>query len=169
MKAAKTKAQMEILGLAIVVVIILVAAMIYLRLSAGKKEIDYRNPFTSSETASNMLNTFLDTTSRDCSRLTMTELLQDCAQLGAFVCENGQNSCDYAESAANEIFSKTLDKRKVKYEFMVCTNFDYKNAGCTPSSVLIEAGSKCLGEKEFKLFPIPVSAGTMYVKLDLCG
>ena len=165
----KTKAQMEILGLAIVVVVMLAAAMVYLRLSATKKDTDYRKPFTSSETASNMINTFLDTTSRDCSQLTMTGLLQDCAQSTAFVCDNGMNSCDYAEESAREIFGKTLDKWKIKYEFMACTSFDFKTARCEPNSVLIEAGSKCMGEKEFKLFPIPVSAGTMYAKLDLCG
>ena len=84
----KTKAQMEILGLAIVVVIMLAAAMIYLRLSATNKDTDYRKPFTSSEIASNILNTFLDTTSRDCSQQTMTELLQDCAQSTALLCQN---------------------------------------------------------------------------------
>jgi len=165
----KTKAQMEILGLAIVVVIMLAAAMIYLRLSATNKDTDYRKPFTSSEIASNILNTFLDTTSRDCSQQTMTELLQDCAQSTAFVCENGKGSCDYAEETAKEIFSKTLDRWKIKYEFMACTSFDFKIARCEPNSVLIGAGSRCIGEKEFKLFPIPVSSGTMYAKLDLCG
>ena len=167
----KNRAQMEILGLAIVIVVILVGAMIYLRLSSAKKDVDYRRPFSSSQAASNMLNTFLDTTSRDCSKLTMTELLQDCAQSTAFICGNSgvpQNSCDYAESAANEIFGKTFGKWKTKYEFMACTNFDYKSVRCTPGSVLIESGIRCLGEKEFKLYPIPVTAGTIYVKLDIC-
>ena len=165
----KTKAQMEILGLAVVVVIMLAAAMIYLRLSATKKDIDYRKPFASSEIASNMINTFLDTTSKDCLQLSMTGLLQDCAQSTGLVCDNGQNSCDYLKETANEIFSKTLDRWKIKYEFMACTSFDFKIARCEPNSVLIGAGSRCIGEKEFKLFPIPVSSGTMYAKLDLCG
>ena len=156
----------------IVVVIILVAAAIFIQQTFGKKQPDYRKPFTSSELASNMLNTYLDTTSRDCSLLTMTELLQDCAQGQGFVCENGgvpQNSCDYAKSSATEIFDNTFKKWNMKYEFMVCTNFDYKKAACTSSSMLFSPiGSKCLGEKEFKLFPIPSASGTIYVKLDLC-
>lgn len=168
----KNRAQMEILGLAIVLVIILVGAMIYLRLSASKKEVDYRKPFSSSQSASNMLNSFLDTTSRDCSKMTMTELLQDCAQSTAFICDNGKNSCYYAKDAANEIFGKTFDMWKTKYEFMACRNFDYKNAKCTSDSMLFKVpdtpNSQCPGEKEFKLYPIPVAAGTMYVKLDIC-
>lgn len=169
------KSQMEILGLAIVVVIILVAAAVFLQLSFSKKQTDYRKPFTSSKLASNMLNTYLDTTSRDCSLLTMTELLQDCGQGQGFACENGgipQNSCDYAKSSATEIFDRTFKKWNMKYEFTVCTNFDYKKASCTPSSLLIKipdaANSKCPGEKEFKLFPLPSAGGTIFVKLDLC-
>jgi hypothetical protein len=169
MKQGKTKAQMEILGLAVVVVIIIVAAAFFIRFSALKKQADYRTPFLSSELASNMLSTYLSTTSGECSKLTMTELLQDCAQSTGVLCDNGRNSCDYAEDAAKNIFGKTFDKWNMKYEFTACTNFDFKTAGCSPGSLLMNPlGERCTGQKEFKLFPIPYSAGTMYTKLDLC-
>jgi len=75
-----TEAQMEILGLAIVVVLILVATTFVVRFLVLRTPVDYRKGFVSSELASNMLNTFLKTAAKDCSQLTMTELLQDCVR-----------------------------------------------------------------------------------------
>jgi hypothetical protein len=154
------KAQMEILGLAIVVVLILVATIFVVRFLVVKSPTEYRKGFVSAELASNMLSTFLKTSSQDCSQLTMTELLQDCAQSGSITCNNGQDSCRYAESAARQIFEGTFDRWNIRYEFLAFTD-----AG----SPFIKMGARCRAEKRSKLFPIPINAGTMYVKLDICG
>ena len=163
------KAQMEILGLAIVVVIILVAAVFIVRFGI-KKPVDYRKDFVRSETASNILNTFLNTNARDCSQLTMTELLQDCAQGRGIICPNNQDSCQYVEATASEIFTKTLDAQNYKYEFLACVNYDSTTSRCNDlNSGLIKLGNQCTGQKDSKIFPIPINSGTMYVKLDICG
>ena len=157
------KGQMEILGLAVVVVIMLVAAVFVVSFGFNKPS-NYRTDFIRSEIASNILNTFLKTNAKDCSQLTisqptMEELLQDCAQGRSIMCSNNQESCRYAESTANEIFTKTLDKWKMKYEFLV-----YADA----NSPLIRLGSKCSGEKDSSTWPIPISGSIMYAKLDIC-
>jgi len=154
------KAQMEILGLAIVVVLILVATIFVVRFLAFKTPADYRKGFVSSELASNMLNTFLKTTAKDCFRLTMTELLQDCAQGNGITCDNGQDPCRFSESTAKKIFEGTFDKWNVNYEFLA-----YEDVNMP----LIRIGKPCMAEKKSKIFPIPVSASTMYTKLDICG
>lgn len=151
---------MEILGLAIVVVLILVATIFVVRFLVLKTPTDYREGFITSELASNTLNTFLKTSARDCSHLTMTELLQDCAQVRGMVCDNGQDSCRFVESTAKKIFAGTLDKWNIKYEFLAYTD---------PHSPLLKIGSPCKSEKKSKLFPIPISTATMYTKLDVCG
>ena len=151
---------MEILGLAIVIVLILVATIFIVRFLVVKAPVDYRKGFVSAELASNMLNTFLKTAAKECSQLTMTELLQDCAQGRGIVCDNGLDSCMFADSAAKRIFEETLDKWNMKYEFLAYTDI---------KSPLIKIGSACKAEKRSKLFPIPISAGTMYTKLDICG
>ncbi|MBI2102127.1 hypothetical protein HYT53_05960 [Candidatus Woesearchaeota archaeon] len=155
-----TGAQMEILGLAIVVVLILMATIYIVSFLVVRTPTDYRKGFVSAELASNMLNTFLKAAARDCSQLTMTELLQDCAQGQGIVCSNGQDSCRYAESTAREIFEKTLDKWSMKYEFLAYTDIN---------APLVKAGKQCIAEKRSKLFPIPISSATMYAKLDICG
>lgn len=160
------KAQMEILGLAIVVVLVLVATTFVVRFLVLKAPTDYRKGFVSSELSSNMLNTFLRTAAVECSQLTMTELLQDCAQSGGaegsgvMTCDNGDDSCKSAKSSAVRIFEDTLSKWEMKYRFLAYTN---------PQDPFIDIGNGCRGEKKSKLFPIPTSTTTLYTKLDICG
>ena len=153
---------MEVLGLAIVVVILLLAAIFVVRFLVLKKPTDYRKDFVSSEIASNTISTFLKTSTKECSQLTITELLQDCAQGNGLICNNGQDSCRFVNSTAGVIFDKTLNKWKLKYQFL--TYVDVK-------SPLIAIGKSCkeqsLGQ-ESKIFPIPISAGSMFVRLDIC-
>lgn len=154
------RAQMEILGLAIVVVLILVATIFVVRFLVLKAPVDYRKGFVSAELASNMLNTFLKTAAKECSQLTMTELLQDCAQGRGIVCDTGEDSCNFVESAAEGIFSQTLGKWNMDYEFLAYADVNMP---------LVRLGKPCKAEKRSKLFPIPISGGAMYAKLDICG
>ena len=151
---------MEILGLAIVVMLILVATIFVVRFLVLKTPTDYRKGFISAELASNMLNTLLKTAAKDCSQLTMTELLQDCAQGKGVICGNGQDSCQFVESTSRDIFKKTFDKWNMKYEFMAYVDINLP---------LIKVGNRCTAEKKSKVFPIPISRTTMYTQLDICG
>jgi len=153
------KSQMEILGLAIVVVLVLIATAFVVRFVAVSKPADYRKGFVSSELASNMINTFLKTSASQCSQLSMTELLQDCSQETGLVCANGQDSCQYVSSAASGIFAKTLGKWNTHYEFAAYTEID---------KPFIKLGKPCMVEKKSKVYPVPTRTGTMYVKLDIC-
>ena len=154
------QSQMEILGLAIVVVLILVATIFVVRFLVLKAPTEYRKGFVSSEIASNMLNTLLKTAAEDCSQLTMTELLQDCAQSRSIICDDGKDSCKFVESTANHIFDQTFDKWSMKYEFLAYTDVN---------APLVKLGKPCKADKRSKIFPIPISAATMYTKLDICG
>ena len=154
------KAQMEILGLAVVVVLILLATIFIVRFLVVKAPTNYRSGFISAELASNMLNTLLKTSAAACSELTITELLQDCGQGKAIICDDGQDSCSFAESTAKDIFNKTLDKWNINYEFLAYTDV---------KSPLIKIGKPCRAEKRSKLFPIPLNAGVMNAKLDICN
>jgi len=156
------KSQMEILGLAIVVVIILVATVFFVKFSALKTSANYRGDFISSELASNMLNTLLKTNARECSQLTITELLQDCAQGVAVTCNDGKTSCEFIESIiSDKIFHETLDKWNVRYQFLAYTDIN--------SPLIKVPQDPCKSDKKSKLFPIPITVRTMYIKLDVCG
>ncbi|MBL7055545.1 hypothetical protein ISS07_01390 [Candidatus Woesearchaeota archaeon] len=154
------KAQTEIMGIAIVVILLVVGMTFVIKFMLDRDPIDYKKSFTQAEIASNTLNTFLKTGSRDCNGLTMTELLQDCAQSRGIFCQTGKISCDYVKGTAEEIFGKTLEVTSIDYEFSVFMQED---------SSIFTLGEACPGSKKSKTFPLPTSAGTLFVKLDICG
>ena len=160
------KSQTEILGLAVVVLIILLSMFYVAKFVAFKKPSQTRSDFISLQMASNTINTFLRTSSRDCSQLSMTELLQDCADGTGFTCENPSNSdsCKYVQAAADEIFGKTLEEWKIKYKFSAYYAY-YSN---DQSQTLVKSGESCPGEKIQQIYPIPISAGQINVELDIC-
>ena len=151
---------MEIIGLAIVIILITLAMIFVVRFVVIKKPAEFKKAFTQTELASNMVNTFLKTTSRDCNGLSMTELLQDCAQSQAIYCENGMVSCRYVNETASLVFADTLESWNIGYEF---------KAYLEEQNPILGQGKACIGEKKSKLFPIPTAARTLYVKLDICG
>lgn len=154
------KSQMEIMGLAVVVVILLIGIVIFAKVGLNKPS-QSRNDFISSELASNTINTFLKTSAKDCSQLTMSELLYDCARGTELICNDAANSdsCRYVKLTADEVFMKTFDQWKVKYEFLAYVDIN---------SPLVESGEECKGEKTSKIYPLPIATGQMFVKLDIC-
>ena len=155
---AYKKSQMEILGLAIVVVLILMATIFVVRFLIIKEPTDYRSGFVSSELGSNMINTLLRTTS-NCDGFSMTELLRDCGQDKSIICGDSKDSCGYFLDTSQQIFTETLEKWKVDYEFKVFND----------NGAIITLGKKCILDKKSKLFPIPTDSGIVSVEMDVCG
>lgn len=156
------RAQMEILGLAIVMLIIFLAMFFMTKILTAKKPSQARQDFVTEQLALNMVSTFFGTSARECSRLTMTELLQDCAKGVEIKCEDlaSSDSCKYFELTAKEILDKTLVIWNAKYHF-----FAYVDE----SSLLVELGEKCTGEiTSSKPQPVPLNPGQVYLRLDIC-
>jgi len=160
----KKKSQMEVMGLAIVVILLALSMIFVVRFVVLKKPAEFKKAFTQTELASNMLNTFLKTTSEDCNGLSMTELLQDCARGPTITCVSGTfSSCQYVTNTASSIFSDTLDSWNVDYSFTVYQEL-------SPSTLVIERGTACRGAKKSKTFVMPTTPGNpLIIKLDICG
>lgn len=152
---------MEILGLAIVVVLLFLAVAFAIKFLVNESPIDFRAKFISKVYASNGIDVFLDTTAESCYQRDMTELLQNCAESRSIICEDSKDSCEYVESTAKSIFSNTLDKWNRKYEFRAYIKDNY-------NSPLIKVGEPCRREKEQGLFPLPSNIGIIYVDLNIC-
>lgn len=153
------KAQIEIVGLVIIIILIIIGITFVTKFAVFEEPIDYKKQFTNAQITSNMINTLLKTTS-NCNGLSMTELLQDCSQDQEVICGDGQNSCDYFIETTQQIFGETLEKWHIDYEFKVFNNED---------NPMITLGKKCLLDKKSKLFPIPTDSEILSVKLDVCG
>ncbi len=167
------KAQMEILGLAIVVLLLILGMVFVVRFIALSDKGSIRKEVSESQIASNYIATYLDTTVRDCRGLTIEELLIDCAEGtpgprgGAINCgytllPDGHEvkSCEQAQLAASTIFLTTFEAWKTKYYF---TSF------LQGRSPFLTNGTECKGQKRSKDYFLSTASGTLHVKLDLCS
>lgn len=157
------KSQMEIMGLALIIVLISLGFLFFVKFSIREADSpNVRKSVTESALASNLISTLLATTAQDCSLFEIKELIHDCASNHQVVCENTQTSCQYLDSFFDQIFADTLVAWERSYEFDV-TNipdpYDFNSA----------YGS-CSGELESKFFAIPVEGGqNVVLTLNICS
>jgi len=158
----KRKSQMEIMGLAIVVVLIVLGMLFVVRFFVNKEPADYKAKFTQKQLAQNIVTAFLNTKTSNCYGMSITELLQDCGQSQSVTCGDGTGSCLYVRGAATTILSQTLDQWNLKYYFQV-----YSDNPSNP--IFVPLGADCTGELEPGWGYTPASTRTVYTRLDVCG
>ena len=157
-KRMRKKSQMEIMGLAIIFILVIFGVLFAIRFVIKKPDADIRLGFQESMLAANMLTSIRGTTT-DCREATVEQLLQDCASTKSIKCE-GMNSCKKADDVIGLMLNKTLSEWKKSYSFTITGTFDV-------SQITYGAGD-CSGEKEVKTHPIPTRAGTITLRLELC-
>ena len=165
------KGQMEIMGLAIIVILISVAMLFTISFVVLKKPTAYKKEFTQTELASNMLSTMLKTTVPECNRMTIGELYEDCAKTceGSNVCtdimENSQSSCTYLNTNTADILAKTLEEWHIDYYFKAETSL------CGDGPLIPPLGIECTGAKKHKEYALPIGASgqILFITLDICG
>ena len=108
------KAQMEIMGLA-VIVILLVIAMLFVIGIMLNPEKSIRKPYTYEKLASNSMNAVLKT-STSCRNLDIKDLLKDCGGDQVIFCGD-QPSCIFLTSEISKIFEDTITPLNIKYFF----------------------------------------------------
>jgi len=150
------KGQMEIMGLAVIVILVSAGILFAVNFIILKEPTDYKKEYTQTELASNIVNTLLRTNA-PCN-LEFRELYQDCGKAPGnpqVRCE-GVSSCKYINDTTSLILNQTLGKWNIGYEF---TAGDIVNIG------------SCPGERKRKIFPIPLDPGgerVLSVTLDIC-
>lgn len=170
----KNKSQMEILGLAFVVILISLGLLFYVRFQAAKTPSQVKKTFTASQEAANLLNTMLKTNTYCPGGATITQLLQDCAenkltsnQIRCF----GSPSCIFVSGTIKEkILDKTLFSWGSDYFLKVCI-WNSVTQQCFPDDTLFvisSTGSECPGQKESASQFIPTNTGILKIWLDIC-
>jgi len=157
------KAQMEIMGLAIIVVLLSVGMLFAVSYMVRRPQSDIKKTYTYSETASNLLGAVLKTSS-DCSQTTFSELFYDCGRGGILRCTEDQNSCEYLEENMQKILDATL--KNIKYEFKADVTL---TAGESESKILIN--NDCTTKfGQVKMYPLPLHPypGTLFITLRIC-
>jgi hypothetical protein len=153
----KKRAQMEILGLAIVIVLLTLVGLIAVKFFINKEPSAERKTFIESELASSFLKTIM-TTSTGCKKTNFAELLSDCALLRSINCPGG-DSCAYASEKITKLLNNSLGAQGKYYNFSVNTN--------PPRAITNyprEFSPKTVKSKPFLL---PLNPGTLVVRLDI--
>jgi hypothetical protein len=158
------RAQFELIGLAIVVMLVVLGMFIVIRLQMFRQPTTVQTTYSQTQLASNFLNTLL-LTNTDCGDRLVRELLIDCADLRAIRC-NGETSCQRAETILDQILSQTLDKWNKRYLITMkkagsqIVGMNEKRKDCIPG----EMDTEMPGIYYYNL----EAGGTLTIRLDLC-
>jgi hypothetical protein len=156
------KAQTEILGLAIVVVLLSFGLIMILSSTSNSAPNELKQ--INEELADKFINTLLHTSTPDCNYLTIQDLILDIASnspSGSIICEQtGQTSFDYLNQTLSYISNSTIAKWKGgNYQLSVFLNKDIP--------LLFYGKRSC--EMMGKEYPIPMRSGTpVIMKLKIC-
>lgn len=152
------KGQMEILGLAVIVVLILMGVLFAIQFVLKAPGTQIAQQYKESQLAAGLLTTMLGTTS-ECRGASVTELLQDCSVFTSLNCPRG-TSCQEAQYAIDTMLSGTLQQWKRAYRFKI--------KGAYNAEQIAASWGDCSGEIESNTNPVPTTVGTLQVTLDLC-
>jgi hypothetical protein len=188
------KAQSELLGLAMVVLLIALGFVFLLSFMVATSDSDTRKEFVDKELAINTLNAMLDTNTL-CRGNSVKKLIVDCATNKRVRCGNTNqlNSCQYLFSQTDDgssdpqgvvpyILNQTLDNRN---DFVFTGYISYIGGDTEELSELSAFGGASSKKGYFSnintvnrpqcprgqvpgIFPLPISTGTIFIELYIC-
>ncbi len=159
--------QGEILGLAVVVILVIVGFMLAVRLGGIGKGSSVKQVITDRQTASAMIDVMLHT-NLYCKDLTLSEVIQDCANPDStFEYCDKRAACDEAKNVTETILDRTLREWGRGYLLKVYTGsgedleikFEHSYMDC----------GKGLSDAEKERFPMPTKSGPIYLELTICA
>jgi hypothetical protein len=154
------KAQIEMMGLVVIVLILAVGFLFLVAYMTGKgKQESSQEVYQKELLAYNTIGSILQATS-GCRGLSIAELIDDCSSFNEINCF-GFDSCAYASGEIIKILNATLNKRNQEYYFYVID---------AAEKLKIAAGSgECLHNKVSATQPLTSRAGELTVGIDICG
>lgn len=148
----KHKAQMEIMGLAIVVILVVIGITFMIAYSM-KPASKTKEKFESGQLPETIITSLTESTT-NCKDQSMANLIEDCGALGGLIeCEDGRNSCQYVSQSMQEVLNYLLtEKLKYGYEVLLKRNGRedpdpekiYFNVNCDTATMDIEAANQPL-------------------------
>lgn len=155
-----SKAQMEILGLAIIMVIVVVLILFGLFLILQPSD-SVSSTYLSKGMAANTLNAIIGTTT-ECSGIQVKELIQDCASDRKIKCFD-QSSCTYVKEVLQLLLTNTFRPINQYY-------FLESRGPATINELSFGDKEECeVAEYEASTQIIPTRAGRARLKLMICN
>lgn len=172
------KSQAEIMGIAIVMVLIMLGIIFVIRFVILPEDVNIKKSYDQTQMAANFLSSAVKTTT-ECNKLSVTELIQDCAEnygnnLALYSCPNGMNSCDFLNYSMEILLNASLNiMPQVNYDLFICY-WDEYNAQCsTNQGDILSNFSKtgCLGKRvewESQQHSLPTDVGVRVIQMYIC-
>tara|TARA_Y100000031_G_C8180085_1_gene366009 strand:- start:91 stop:585 length:495 start_codon:yes stop_codon:yes gene_type:complete len=162
MQPAKRKGQMELMGLALIVVIMVIALFMAIVFLARSPPSTVKESFQYDQLATNFIVALLKTS--DCD-VTVEKLIQDCSLQQRITC-GGETSCDQVKSTIQEIKNNTLDEWGLYYNLVVDMPVDFEIIFASPECAEGQQVNRATeGFQPISLYPSP---GQATVTLSLC-
>lgn len=162
------KAQMEIMGLVLIVILITLGLLFVIMFSLNSDNESAKSSFTQEELASNTLLAMIHTTT-DCKDIVLSDMIEYCAEgrpvscSGYYCASSGSDAaCDCVDSTVSHILNNTLNRWQKSYEYSI-------KAG--QNMLLNKSYGTCdiySDRKSEELPLVRVGAGQLIIKLDIC-
>lgn len=158
------RGQTEIFGLVIIIILLAIGLLFAVVILTRTPTTEVARVKESVQ-AANFLNTMMGTTSLNCGKRSVRELLQNCAVatkdwVGASSCEDNKNTCEKADNMITQMLGQTLGVWGKNYRF-------YMNGTEAVEQIQIQHGP-CEGEREGSTRPEKIRSGlditlTLYI------
>jgi hypothetical protein len=149
------KAQSEIMGLTIIMILIAMGILFGIVFFTGSSEKGF-TLVAEQELVSNTLNAMIQTAT-NCEGQTIEKLISDCEGEQRFLC-GSVDSCRYVKAQIESILADILETQNREYYFQIKDSQNLRN---------LKSG-KCSGEQTSSTSYIVYYGGTLTAKLDLC-
>jgi hypothetical protein len=180
------KAQMEIMGLAIIVILLSMTFLFVIQFVLLKEPTQESKEYAQSELAANFLNTLLETDA-ECANIEISTLFQDCTNncnedtagecRGNLQCQ-GRSSCIYLKGTVKDILNDTFDQWNINYYFAATHDINaptdiskhiFHPISSDNSGDPIEKHFEnvCPGNRKLKVQPLPADS-PLYLILYIC-
>lgn len=153
------KAQIEMIGLVIIVIIVITALLIFTVYKLTHPSKNIQKSYMNKEVATNLLITMTHTSIPGCHNFTLRELVVDCAKTYHTTTCGDYTSCEIANQTIYTILNRTLVDWDIGFKFEIeGTEISFVNLNC--DSVFKE---KVQGFEILPLYP-----GDVEMTLDIC-
>jgi hypothetical protein len=155
------KAQIEMMGLVVIVLILAVGFLFVVStLTKGGERESPQEIYQKELLAYNTIGAFIQATPECGEDASMADLIDDCVSYNEMRCL-GLSSCEYVTVQAAIVLNSTLNVRKQQYNFYVLDS---------SGVAFIEIGSgQCLGNRVSQTQPLPSRAGKdLIIGIDIC-
>ncbi len=164
----KSRGQMEVFGLAVIVILISIGFFIYVSYKVQQKPPNVQKEYTNDKLANDFVLSILDVNVRECNSFTIKDLAIDCARDHRIQCGT-KDSCYMLNKTINTLLNRTFMSMDTKFRFFSenipvgtsgneLINITY--LGCASDSVQGQRGRAIIS-----LYPVQRN---IYLNMNIC-